>query len=252
MFIEWSSAIILIKLIALGQRCCGEARYIWRFWCFLGVCGVQPYGPHHPGHLVSLWPESNHSQIHREETAFLPLHHYCESLSICSSLSFERFNDLYIDSVCRQICAIIGGTFTVAGIIDSCIFTASEAWKKIQIGKMSWAVLTSISHVFYLSQPNVCSHPPTLATTGRLYLHFSFRFRLLFISQRYSQQQGFLFFFFLVGVFLVSLPYWIHKRSRVLMELCGKNLFLQGFLIHRRECVVLYKRHSVTLICSND
>uniref|UniRef100_A0A674CXJ3 Endoplasmic reticulum-Golgi intermediate compartment protein n=1 Tax=Salmo trutta TaxID=8032 RepID=A0A674CXJ3_SALTR len=35
------------------------------------------------------------------------------------------------------ICAIIGGTFTVAGIIDSCIFTASEAWKKIQIGKMS-------------------------------------------------------------------------------------------------------------------
>uniref|UniRef100_A0A3B4X8E2 Endoplasmic reticulum-Golgi intermediate compartment protein n=1 Tax=Seriola lalandi dorsalis TaxID=1841481 RepID=A0A3B4X8E2_SERLL len=35
------------------------------------------------------------------------------------------------------ICAIVGGTFTVAGIIDSCIFTASEAWKKIQIGKMS-------------------------------------------------------------------------------------------------------------------
>lgn len=35
-----------------------------------------------------------------------------------------------------QICAIIGGTFTVAGILDSCIFTASEAWKKIQLGKM--------------------------------------------------------------------------------------------------------------------
>uniref|UniRef100_A0A8C5UYG1 Endoplasmic reticulum-Golgi intermediate compartment protein n=1 Tax=Microcebus murinus TaxID=30608 RepID=A0A8C5UYG1_MICMU len=34
------------------------------------------------------------------------------------------------------ICAIIGGTFTVAGILDSCIFTASEAWKKIQLGKM--------------------------------------------------------------------------------------------------------------------
>lgn len=39
-----------------------------------------------------------------------------------------------------QICAIVGGTFTVAGIIDSCIFTASEAWKKIQIGKMSWGL----------------------------------------------------------------------------------------------------------------
>ncbi|XP_037117525.1 endoplasmic reticulum-Golgi intermediate compartment protein 1 isoform X3 [Syngnathus acus] len=36
-----------------------------------------------------------------------------------------------------SICAIVGGTFTVAGIIDSCIFTASEAWKKIQIGKIS-------------------------------------------------------------------------------------------------------------------
>ncbi|KAG2456101.1 ERGI1 protein, partial [Polypterus senegalus] len=35
------------------------------------------------------------------------------------------------------VCAIIGGTFTVAGIIDSCVFTASEAWKKIQLGKMS-------------------------------------------------------------------------------------------------------------------
>ncbi|RLW03055.1 hypothetical protein DV515_00006743, partial [Chloebia gouldiae] len=35
-----------------------------------------------------------------------------------------------------KICAIIGGTFTVAGILDSCIFTASEAWKKIQLGKM--------------------------------------------------------------------------------------------------------------------
>ncbi|KAH0629714.1 hypothetical protein JD844_012005 [Phrynosoma platyrhinos] len=35
-----------------------------------------------------------------------------------------------------EICAIIGGTFTVAGILDSCIFTASEAWKKIQLGKM--------------------------------------------------------------------------------------------------------------------
>ncbi|KAM3926365.1 LOW QUALITY PROTEIN: endoplasmic reticulum-Golgi intermediate compartment protein 1 [Leptodactylus fuscus] len=34
------------------------------------------------------------------------------------------------------VCAIIGGTFTVAGILDSCIFTASEAWKKIQLGKM--------------------------------------------------------------------------------------------------------------------
>ncbi|KAK7815962.1 hypothetical protein U0070_014175 [Myodes glareolus] len=40
------------------------------------------------------------------------------------------------NSLDSNICAIIGGTFTVAGILDSCIFTASEAWKKIQLGKI--------------------------------------------------------------------------------------------------------------------
>lgn len=35
------------------------------------------------------------------------------------------------------ICAIIGGTFTVAGILDSCIFTASEIIRKFEIGKQS-------------------------------------------------------------------------------------------------------------------
>ncbi|XP_021266126.1 endoplasmic reticulum-Golgi intermediate compartment protein 1 isoform X1 [Numida meleagris] len=46
----------------------------------------------------------------------------------------ERRQPLY--RFITSICAIIGGTFTVAGILDSCIFTASEAWKKIQLGKM--------------------------------------------------------------------------------------------------------------------
>jgi hypothetical protein len=35
------------------------------------------------------------------------------------------------------ICAIVGGTFTVAGIIDSCIFSATEIFKKFEIGKLS-------------------------------------------------------------------------------------------------------------------
>ena len=35
------------------------------------------------------------------------------------------------------VCAIIGGTFTVAGIVDSFIFTASELFKKFEIGKQS-------------------------------------------------------------------------------------------------------------------
>ncbi|ELW48018.1 Endoplasmic reticulum-Golgi intermediate compartment protein 1 [Tupaia chinensis] len=46
----------------------------------------------------------------------------------------ERRQPLY--RFITTICAIIGGTFTVAGILDSCIFTASEAWKKVQLGKM--------------------------------------------------------------------------------------------------------------------
>jgi len=34
------------------------------------------------------------------------------------------------------VCAIVGGTFTVAGIIDSLVFTASETFKKFQQGKL--------------------------------------------------------------------------------------------------------------------
>lgn len=57
-----------------------------------------------------------------------------------------------------QICAIIGGTFTVAGIIDSCIFTASEAWKKIQIGKMSWGrPLASDPSPYFIYERKVAS-----------------------------------------------------------------------------------------------
>lgn len=46
----------------------------------------------------------------------------------------ERRPPLY--KFITTVCAIIGGTFTVAGIIDSLVFTASEAWRKIQLGKI--------------------------------------------------------------------------------------------------------------------
>ena len=36
-----------------------------------------------------------------------------------------------------QVFAIVGGTFTVAGIIDSLLFTASELFKKFQLGKLT-------------------------------------------------------------------------------------------------------------------
>ncbi|XP_060563221.1 endoplasmic reticulum-Golgi intermediate compartment protein 1-like isoform X2 [Ruditapes philippinarum] len=35
------------------------------------------------------------------------------------------------------VCAIVGGTFTVAGIFDSCVFTAYEIIRKAELGKLS-------------------------------------------------------------------------------------------------------------------
>jgi hypothetical protein len=35
------------------------------------------------------------------------------------------------------VCAIVGGTFTVTGIVDSMIFTAAEVFKKAELGKLS-------------------------------------------------------------------------------------------------------------------
>ncbi|XP_037069059.1 LOW QUALITY PROTEIN: endoplasmic reticulum-Golgi intermediate compartment protein 1-like [Pollicipes pollicipes] len=35
------------------------------------------------------------------------------------------------------VCAIVGGTFTVAGIVDSAVFTASEMFKKFELGKLT-------------------------------------------------------------------------------------------------------------------
>jgi len=40
-------------------------------------------------------------------------------------------------SFITTVCAIVGGTFTVAGIVDSFIFTAHEIFKKFELGKQS-------------------------------------------------------------------------------------------------------------------
>uniref|UniRef100_A0A674H3A2 Endoplasmic reticulum-Golgi intermediate compartment protein n=1 Tax=Taeniopygia guttata TaxID=59729 RepID=A0A674H3A2_TAEGU len=40
-----------------------------------GVRSLQPHRPHHPSHLVPLRPEPHHSEIHREETAFVQVYH---------------------------------------------------------------------------------------------------------------------------------------------------------------------------------
>jgi hypothetical protein len=35
------------------------------------------------------------------------------------------------------VCAVVGGAFTVAGIVDSMVFTAAEIFRKAEIGKLS-------------------------------------------------------------------------------------------------------------------
>ncbi|KAL3173678.1 hypothetical protein MRX96_041492 [Rhipicephalus microplus] len=40
-------------------------------------------------------------------------------------------------SFLTSVCAIVGGTFTVAGIVDSLVFTASEVFRKFEMGKLS-------------------------------------------------------------------------------------------------------------------
>lgn len=47
----------------------------------------------------------------------------------------ERRQPVYV--FLTSVCAIIGGTFTVASLIDSMVFTASELFKKFELGKLS-------------------------------------------------------------------------------------------------------------------
>ena len=50
----------------------------------------------------------------------------------------KLFKEYSMHFACHlQICAIVGGTFTVAGLIDSIIFNASELFRKLELGKLS-------------------------------------------------------------------------------------------------------------------
>ena len=96
------------------------------------------------------------SQCHIEQAV---LDHCINKWSVCCIRGFVP-SDLPLLSP-PQICGIIGGTFTVAGIIDSCIFTASEAWKKIQLGKLSWVLTHPVPHwSTYLYNSDSLQHVP--------------------------------------------------------------------------------------------
>lgn len=51
-----------------------------------GICCLQPHGQDHTGHLVPIRPQSNHSEVHRAQTALVSLHHNCESILLVTYL----------------------------------------------------------------------------------------------------------------------------------------------------------------------
>ncbi|CAD5116532.1 DgyrCDS5411 [Dimorphilus gyrociliatus] len=66
---------------------------------------------------------------------FIPAIWFRYDLSPITVKYHERRKPIY--SFLTTLCAIVGGTFTVAGIIDSLIFSASEIFKKFEIGKLN-------------------------------------------------------------------------------------------------------------------
>ena len=62
----------------------------------------------------------------------------------------------YLSFCFFQVCAIVGGTFTVAGIIDSIIFTASELFKKAQLGKLSQSRPFMTRSIVFFLNTNPC------------------------------------------------------------------------------------------------
>lgn len=85
-----------------------------------GVRRLQPHRQDHPGHLVPIRPESNHCQVHREEAAFVPIHHHGEGILLC-----QEWNVLAISLSRRQI--ILDGDIShhqsMNGIVIIKVFT---------------------------------------------------------------------------------------------------------------------------------
>ena len=53
------------------------------------------------------------------------------------SVKYKKHRRPFYEFLCMT-CAIVGGTFTVAGIIDSLVFSASNIIEKMEIGKLIW------------------------------------------------------------------------------------------------------------------
>lgn len=91
----------------------------------------------------------------------------------------------------------------------------------------------------------------TLATTGRLLSSFLIQIQTAFHLQ--TIQSTTVISFWVCRCFPCFTAILNSLTQPCVDEAVRKEpVFRQGFLIRRRECVVLYKRYSVTLICSSD
>ena len=83
-------------------------------------------------------PESHHREVPWGPPAHLSFPNHCKYNSTKTSvkwtsgqcpLDIQVSNSSYIPCTLQsQVCAIVGGTFTVAGIIDSCIFSGEVSY----------------------------------------------------------------------------------------------------------------------------
>ncbi|CAF3307077.1 unnamed protein product [Rotaria socialis] len=101
----------LMKIVpTIYENLRGLRRYPYQFTFF-----YREYTPHQHGMVPAIWFRYDIIPITVKYT--------------------ERRQKFY--AFITSICAVVGGSFTVASILDSLIFTASELFKKFELGKMT-------------------------------------------------------------------------------------------------------------------
>eukprot|EP00795_Rhopilema_esculentum_P011953 gene11953-2528_t len=81
------------------------------------------------------WAHKEYTSYGHGGMGIVPAIWFRYDLSAITVKYVERRKPLY--HFITTVCAIVGGTFTVAGIIDSMIYTANEIFRKAEIGKLS-------------------------------------------------------------------------------------------------------------------
>jgi len=104
----------LMKIVpTIYENLSGSRRYPYQFTYFYRE--FSPFQSQGPGMIPAIWFRYDITPITVKYT--------------------EHREKFY--TFLTSICAVVGGSFTVASILDSLIFTASEQFKKFQLGKLT-------------------------------------------------------------------------------------------------------------------